>query len=64
MRINRTVRAVSVLSIRIADPIMAAANTIEMMMLVYIALFEVILLLPVITGGISCLFCSYGSNYR
>lgn len=43
MRINRSVRSVSVSSIRIADPFIAAANTIAMMMLAYIALFEVIL---------------------
>lgn len=71
MRINRTVRSVSVLSIRSADPIIAAANAIEMMMLVYMALFEVILfclvvddghlLLPLLPGVI---ICSHGSNGR
>lgn len=51
MRINRTFRSVSVSSMMIADPIMAAAKTIAIMILAYVAFFEVIGPLLIINDG-------------
>ena len=46
IRINLTLRSVSVLSMMIADAIIAAAKISEMMILAYVAFLEVIVYLP------------------